>query len=74
MKRFFRNVGHGYMMIVEPFNDCWSYLFSREWRHSTEDTMYALALLVIFIILTPFAYLCVAPIAAVLEGIRGEGE
>lgn len=74
MKRFFRNMGHGYMMIVEHFNDLWSYLFSCEWRHSTEDTMYALALLVTFILLTPFAYLCVAPIVALLWGVKDGGE
>lgn len=74
MKRFFLNMGRGYMMIVEPFNVCWSYLFSCEWRHSNEDTLYALALLVMFLILTPFAYLCVAPIVALLWGFKDGGE
>lgn len=72
MTNFWKNAGRGYMMIVEPFNGFWSYLFSREWRHSTEDTLYALALMVIIIPLTLCAYLCVAPIAAILMGMREE--
>lgn len=72
MKRFYRNAGRGYMMIVEPFNDCWSYLFSREWCHSAEDSLSALFLLAALIPATPVAYLCVAPIAAFIEGTKEE--
>lgn len=74
MKHFCRNAGHGYMMIAEPFNVCWSYLFSREWCHSTEDMLYALFLLAALILASPFAYLCVAPIVAFRNGVRKEGE
>lgn len=74
MKQFWKKAGHGYMMIAEPFNECWSYLFSREWRHSTDDTRYALFLLPALILTSPFAYLCVAPIVALRNGMREEGE
>lgn len=74
MKHFFRNAGHGYMMIAEPFNMCWSYLVSREWCHSTEDKLYAIALLAALIPASPVAYLCVAPIVAFRNGMREEGE
>lgn len=74
MKKFCRKAGRGYMMVVEPFNICWSYLFIREWCDSTEDTLSAIALLAVLIPATPFAYLCVAPLAALIEGMREEGE
>lgn len=74
MKKFCRKAGRGYMDIVEPVNDCWSYLFSCEWRCTTEDALRAIVLLVLLILITPFAYLCVAPIVAVIEGVRKEGE
>ena len=74
MKRFFRNASRGYMDVVETFNICWSYLFSREWCRSAEDALYAIVLLTVLIPSTPLAYLCVAPVTAVLEGMRGEGE
>lgn len=70
MKKFCRKAGRGYMMVVEPINICWSYLFIREWCNSTEDTLSAIALLAVLIPTTPFAYLCVAPIVAVIEGMR----
>lgn len=72
MKRFCRNAGRGYMMIVEPFNDCWSYLFSREWCRSAEYTLSAILLLVALIPATPVAYLFVAPIVAFIEGTKEE--
>ena len=74
MKLFWKKAGRGYMMVVEPINDCWSYLFSCEWRCTTGDALRAIVMLVQLIIITPFAYLCVAPIVAVLEGMRKEGE
>ena len=74
MTRFCRNAGHGYMMTVEPVNACWSYLFSREWRRSTGDALRAFVLLAVLIPITPFAYLCVAPFVAFLEGTREEEE
>lgn len=74
MKRFCLNAGRGYVLVVEPFNICWSYLFSRDWCHSTEDTLYAIALLAVLIPISPIAYLCVAPISAFIAGMRGEGE
>lgn len=73
MKRFFfRKMGHGYMDAVEPLNSCWSYLFSREWCYSTGDVLFACVLLTGLILITPFAYLCVAPVTAILEGMREE--
>lgn len=74
MTRFRENAGRGYLMVVEPVNACWSYLFSGEWRCSTGDALRAFVLLALLILVTPFAYLCVAPIAAFLEGTREEGE
>ena len=69
---FWKNACRGYMMIVEPFNGYWSYLFSCEWRHSTEDTLSVLFLLASFILATPVAYLLVAPIMAFIEGTKEE--
>ena len=75
MKQFCRNAGRGYMMVVEPFNICWSYLLSnREWCHSAEDTLGAIALLTVLIPISPFAYLVVAPMVAFIEGTRKERE
>lgn len=71
---FCKNAVRGYMMIVEPVNICWSFLFRCEWRHSTGDTLTALALLALLIPITPFAYLCAAPFVAFLEGTREEKE
>lgn len=72
MKKSCRNAGRGYLMVVEPFNICWSYLFSREWGNSAEDTLSAIALLAVLILVSPFVYLCVAPIAAFIEGTKKE--
>lgn len=77
MKKFFRKASRGYMMIVEPVNDCWSYLFIFDWwRQSFRDVLFTLVLIVVLITITitPAAYLCVAPIVAVIEGMRKEGE
>lgn len=74
MKRFWKNACRGYMMIVETVNVCWAYLFRCEWRHSTRYTMNAIIILAALIPMTPFAYLFVAPIVAVIEGMREEGE
>ena len=74
MTHFFKNAGRGYMMIVEPVNACWSYLFSCEWHHSIGDALRAFILLAVLIPITPFAYLCVAPFVAFLEGTREEEE
>ena len=74
MKRFCRNAGRGYMMVAEPFNMCWAYLFSCEWCHSTEDTLSASLLLMALIPTSPFSYLFVAQIEAFIEGTREEGE
>lgn len=75
MKKFFRKASRGYMMIVEPVNDCWSYLFIFDWwRQSFRDVLFTLVLTAVLIPITPVAYLCVAPIVAVLEGMRKEGE
>lgn len=74
MKRVCRNAGRGYMRVVEPFNMCWAYLFSREWCHSAEDTLSAITLLAALIPSSLFAYLFVAPIVAFIEGTREEGE
>lgn len=73
MMRFRKNACRGYMMVVEPVNDCWSYLFSCEWRRSIGDALRAFALLGMLVPITPFAYLCVAPFVAFLEGTREEG-
>lgn len=74
MKRFFRNAGRGYMRVVEPFNICWSYMFSREWCHSAEYTLSAITMLAVLIPVSLFVYLFEAPIAAFIEGTREEGE
>lgn len=74
MKGFFRNAGRGYMSVVKPVNASWALLFSREWRPSTENVLGATILLAALIPITPFAYLCVAPFVAFLEGMREEGE
>ena len=74
MKRFCRKAVRGYMTIAEPFNNSWSYLFSRKWCHSAEDTLNTLFLLVALIPATPVAYLFVAPLMAFFEGTREEGE
>ena len=74
MMRFCKNAGRGYLMVVEPVNACWSYLVSCEWLHSTGDVLRALGLLAALVPITPFAYLCVAPFAAFLEGTREEEE
>lgn len=68
------NAGRGYLMVIEPVNACWSYLFSDEWRCSIGDALRAFILLTVLIPITSFTYLCVAPIAAFLEGTREEGE
>lgn len=74
MMHFRRNAGRGYMEAVELVNACWSYLFSREWRHSFHDTWLATLLFVALVPITPFVYLCVAPFVAFLEGTREEEE
>lgn len=76
MKRFcWKAAGRGYMMIVEPFNGCWLYLFSFDWlRQPFRDMLFTLVLIAMFMLATPAAYLCVAPIVAVIEGMRKEGE
>lgn len=73
MKKICRNAARGYMQTVEPFNECWSYLFICEWRRSTRDASQATILLVLLILTTPFAYLCVAPIVAFIEVMKEEG-
>lgn len=72
MMHFRENAGRGYLMVVEPVNACWSYLFSGEWRCSTGDALLAFVLLMGLILITPFAYLCVAPFVAFLEGTKEE--
>lgn len=74
MKHFCKNAGRGYLMVVEPVNACWSYLVSCEWFHSTGDVLRAFVLLAALVPITPFAYLCVAPFVAFLEGTREEEE
>ena len=75
MKKFFRKASRGYMMIVEPINDCWSYLFTFDWwRQSFRDVLFTLVLIAVLIPITPFAYLCVAPVVADIEGMRKERE
>lgn len=69
---FWKNACRDYMMIVEPFNGYWSYLFSFEWCHSTEDTLIMLFLLASFILATPVAYLLVAPTIAFIAGTKEE--
>lgn len=73
MVNFCRNAGRGYMMVVEPVNDIWLYLFSFKWLKSSSDALCALFLFAVLVPITPFAYLCVAPFVAFLEGTR-EGE
>jgi hypothetical protein len=59
------------MESVEFMDVCWSYLFSCEWwRQSFRDVLFTLVLVAVLIPITPFAYLCVAPIVAVIEGMR----
>lgn len=71
---FWKNACRGYMMIVEPFNACWSCLFSCEWRLSLNGMLVAYLLFMALMIFSPFIYLCVAPVAALLEGAKEEGE
>lgn len=71
---FWKNANNGYIKAVELINDCWSYLFSGEWYCSIGDVLLALALFAMLIPITLFAYLCVAPFVAFLEGTREEGE
>lgn len=74
MTNFWKNAGRGYMTIAEPFNTCWSYLFSREWRRSLNDMLVTYLLFMTLVLFSPFAYLCIAPIAAIIEGTEGEDE
>lgn len=74
MTRFRKSAGRGYVTAAEPVNACWSYLSSCEWRISTGDALRALVLLAALIPITPFVYLCVAPLAALIEGTREDGE
>lgn len=73
--RFWENVCRGYMMMVEPVNDFWSYLFTFYWwRQSFRDVLFTLVLTALMIPITLGAYLCAAPIVAVIEGVRKGGE
>lgn len=74
MKKFFRKASRGYMEAVEFVNDCWMYLFRCEWCFSLNDMLVAYLLFMALVLFSPFIYLCVAPVAAVLKGTKEEGE
>lgn len=74
MMNFWKRANRGYMDIVEPLNACWLYLFSCEWRLSLNDMLVAYLMFMALVLFSPFAYLCVAPVAALLKGAREEEE